>query len=55
MLDLYMGNQLAIDNSLITFLVPPRLCPYMIVSTQVFANTRLCPDTFVPRHICAQT
>ena len=29
--------------------VPPHLCPYMI------GPTRLCPETFVPRHICAQT
>ena len=30
-------------------LVPPRLCPYMI------GSTRLCSDTIVPRHVCAQT
>ena len=39
--------------------VPPRLCPYMIGPTRLgphdWAQTRLCPDTIVPRHDCAQT
>ena len=39
--------------------VPPRLCPYMIeptrLSPHVCAHTRFCPDTFVPRNVCAQT
>ena len=32
-----------------------RLCPETFVPTHVCAQTRLCPDTFVPRHVCAQT
>ena len=39
-------------------MVPPRLCPYMMCHTtgpaHVCAPTRLCPDTFEPRHDCAQ-
>ena len=46
------------------YVVPPRLCPYMIapydcdhmtVPAHVCAHTRLWPHKFVPRHICAQT
>ena len=31
-----------------------RLCPHTFVPRHVCAQTRLCPDTFVPRHVCAQ-
>ena len=34
---------------------PTRLCPDTIVPRHDCAQTRLCPDTFVPRHDCAQT
>ena len=35
-------------------LQPTRLCPDTIVPRHDCAQTRLCPDTIVPRHDCAQ-
>ena len=32
-----------------------RLCPHTFVPRHVCAQTRLCPDTFVPTHDCANT
>ena len=41
------------------FMETTRLCPYILeparLRPHVCAQTRLCPDMFVPRHVCAQT
>ena len=34
---------------------PTRLCPHTFVPRHVCAHTRLCPDTFVPHSDCAHT